>query len=410
MPLDSSKHRADRLSVLLSGMSKEPICSPVHDLHEQREAYFLPYGDDSTVSSVVETFGDLDMEYAALRKGSVIFDENHMGTIEIKGSERLAFLSNMLTAKVVDQQPGQSRWSFWLNRKGRIDADLRLAETDEEMLVRVDRHLARATAESLGTFVFAEDVEIVNASDRWHRFAIHGSTALRWVGLLARKELELSQGQNQFVEVEGTMVLVERDDMCAEVGLSLCVRIEQASGLYERLLTTAEEHPELKARPSGWMAINAARIEAGTPLFNLDFGNSNLPVESGIIEQRVHFAKGCYLGQEVVARMHARGACNKKVVAIRIEDQRITPEHTEIYQPTTGSQVFEVGKESETPVGMVTSSTISPMLGAIPIAFAMVKSGHDAPGTELSISAEGQLVRGVVQNKLAFWSKTQDPA
>lgn len=67
--------------------------------------------------------------------------------------------------------------------------------------------------------------------------------------------------------------------------------------------------------------------------------------------------------------------------------------------------MFEVGKESETPVGIVTSSTISPMLGAIPIAFAMIKNGHDTPGTELSISAEGQLVRGVVQDKLAFWSR-----
>lgn len=391
-------------------MSNEPICSPVHALHEQREAYFLPYGDESCLSSVVETYGDLDMEYAALRKGSVIFDENHMGTIEIKGSERLAFLSNMLTAKVKDQTPGQSRWSFWLNRKGRIDADLRLAETDEGMFVRVDRHLAKATAESLGTFIFAEDAEIIDASDRWHRFAIHGPTALRWVGMIAENQLELGQGQNQLIEFEGTKVLIERDDICAEIGLSICVRIEQASGLYERLLAIAEEHPELKARPSGWMALNAARIEAGTPLFNLDFGSSNLPVESGIIEQRVHFAKGCYLGQEVVARMHARGACNKKVVAIRIEDQRITPEHTEISQPTTGSQVFEIGKESETPVGVVTSSTISPMLGAIPIAFAMIKTGHNSPGTELSIIAEGQIVRGVVQEKLAFWSKTQEPA
>lgn len=405
MRVQRSKHRAVGIGVLLSGMSNEPICSPVHVLHEQREAYFLPYGVETSLSSVVETFGDLDMEYAALRKGSVIFDENHMGTIEIRGSERLAFLNSMLTAKVIDQQPGENRWSFWLNRKGRIDADLRLAETDEGMFVRVDRHLAQATAESLGTFVFAEDVEIVDASDRLHRFAIHGPSALLWAGHLAGQDLQISQGHNCLVDIGSSRVLIERDDLCGEIGLSLCVQTEHARVLYERLLEIAEHHPELKARPSGWMAINAARIEAGTPLFNLDFGGSNLPVESGIIEQRVNFTKGCYLGQEVVARMHARGACNKKVVALRIEDQRITPEHTEICQPTTGSQVFEVGKESETPVGIVTSSTISPMLGAIPIAFAMIKNGHDTPGTDLSISAEGKLVRGVVQEKLAFWSR-----
>jgi folate-binding protein YgfZ len=391
-------------------MSIEPNCSPVHGLHEQREAFFLPYGNETSVSSVVETFGDLDMEYAALRKGSVIFDENHMGTIEIRGQERLGFLNNMLTAKVVDQQPGESRWSFWLSRKGRIDADLRLAETSERMLVRVDRHLAAQTASSLESFVFAEDVEIKNASDQWHRFALHGPTSLQWVSQLAGNDIDLDSAQNRVFEFQGQSLVLERYDLCAEIGLSLIVPIGIASVVYERLLAIAEEHPKLKARPSGWMAINAARIEAGNPVFNLDFGDSNLPAETGIIDKRVNFTKGCYLGQEVVARMHARGQCARRVGAVRIEDQQITPEQTEICQPTTGSQVFEVGKEAETPVGVVTSSTISPMLGAIPIAFAMIKSGSVSPGTELSISAEGQLVRGIVQEKLAFWSKNHEPA
>ena len=103
--------------------------------------------------------------------------------------------------------------------------------------------------------------------------------------------------------------------------------------------------------------------------------------------------------------MHARGACARTVVAIRIENEQITQEQTEIHQPTTGSQVFEVGKETETPVGIVTSSTISPMLGAIPICFAMVKSSHAAANTELTISAEGAMVTGTVQDQLSFWSK-----
>jgi glycine cleavage system aminomethyltransferase T len=93
------------------------------------------------------------------------------------------------------------------------------------------------------------------------------------------------------------------------------------------------------------------------------------------------------------------------VVAVRIENERITQEQTEIHQPTTGSQVFEVGKETETPIGIVTSSTISPMLGAIPVCFAMVKSGFESAGTELTVSAEGAMVKGIVQERLAFWSK-----
>lgn len=386
-------------------MSTEPINSPLQLMHEEREAFFLPYGDEQCVSMVVETFGDLDMEYAALRKGCVIFDENHFGTIEITGAERLAFLNNMLTAKVDDLTPGMSRWSFWLNRKGRIDADLRLSESDDRMLVRVDRHLASKTAQSLDAFLFAEDVEIKDASERLHRIAIHGPTSAQLLNHALGAEVELEPMRNMTIEWDGHPVLIERDDVCGEMGLCVCVESTRVESLYAALLETAEKHPELKARPTGWMAINAARIESGHPQFNLDFGDSNLPVESGIIDERVHFAKGCYLGQEVVARMHARGACARTVVAIRIENERITQEQTEIHQPTTGSQVFEVGKETETPIGIVTSSTISPMLGAIPVCFAMVKSRFESAGTELTISAEGAMVKGIVQEQLAFWSK-----
>lgn len=386
-------------------MSTEPTNSPLHELHEQREAFFLPYGDESGVSMVVETFGDLDMEYAALRKGCVIFDENHMGTLEISGSERLAFLNNMLTAKVDDLKPGTSCWSFWLNRKGRIDADLRVSESRDRMLVRVDRHLARKTAESLDAFLFSEDVEIKDVSERVHRIAVHGPTANQLIAKAFDIDLELDPLRNLTTDWNEHPVLIERDDLCGEPGFCLCVEQKQATSLYKHLLNIADSNSQLKARPSGWMAINTARIESGHPQFNLDFGDSNLPVESGIIDQRVHFSKGCYLGQEVVARMHARGACARTVVAIRIENERITQEQTEIHQPTTGSQVFEVGKETETPVGIVTSSTISPMLGAIPICFAMVKSSHAAANTELTISAEGAMVTGTVQDQLSFWSK-----
>jgi folate-binding protein YgfZ len=389
-------------------MSTEPNCSPVHELHEQREAFFLPYGSEDCTSAVVETFGDLDMEYAALRKGCVLFDEAHTGTIEIRGDERLAFLNNMLTAKVDDLKAGMSRMSFWLNRKGRIDADLRLIESDQRMLVRVDRHLAKASAASLDGFLFAEDASISDVSDRYHRFTLHGPTSAQLLSVVlgdAEGLLALNQDENCSAKFNGVEVVIDRDDLCGEVGLSMTFPIEQTRALYEALLSAMDANPQFKGRPTGWMAINAARIEAGHPLFNLDFGDSNLPVESGIIDSRVHFAKGCYLGQEVVARMHARGAMARTVVAVRIEDQRITPEHTEILQPTTGSQVFAVGKEGETPVGVVTSSTISPMLGAIPICFAMVKAGHEAAGTELSVSAEGGFVRGVVQESLAFWVK-----
>jgi len=386
-------------------MSNQSEQSPLHEDHQRKEAFFLGYGSEKMPSQVVETFGDLDMEYAAIRKGCVIFDEPHVGTIRVIGDDRGAFLNNMLTAKTDDLEPGQCRRAFWLNRKGRIDADIRVSQREDDMLFALDRHLCKATAESLESFVFAEDVEIIDVSKTQHRLSVHGPTAQKLISLACGTDVQLDEYRCMDVTIGDARVLVEREDLTGEVGLSLCMARDDVEEVYARLLALGEAHPELKARATGWLAINAARIEAGHPMFNVDFGETNLPVESGIIEDRVSFTKGCYLGQEVVARMHARKACNKKVIAIKIEGERITVDQPEIHQPTGGSQIFEPGKVGETPIGSVTSSTISPMLGAVPICFAMVKSGFFEPGTELVVSAEGKMVPCTVQESLAFWAK-----
>ncbi len=381
----------------------------MHQIHADQEAFFLPYGSPDFTSEVVETFGDLDMEYAAIRKGCVIFDLPHVGTVRVTGEDRGDFLNNMLTDKVDDLEPGMSKRAFWLNRKGRIDADIRIAQRSDCMLFSLDRHLCKATADSLSSFIFAEDAEIVDASDQHHRISLHGPTAPKLLERAADLSeptiTALNEYQNTELEISGAKVVVDREDLTGEIGLELCMQMGDAVRVYEHLISTAEQHPELKARTTGWLAINAARIEAGHPMFNIDFGETNLPVESGIIEQRVSFTKGCYLGQEVVARMHARNACNKRIVALKVENERITTEQQEIHQPNGGSQIFEPGKEGETPIGQVTSSTISPMLGAVPICFAMLKESYTKPGTTLKVSAEGKLVECTVQEQLAFWTK-----
>ena len=387
-------------------MPNHPHQSPLHDAHAKLEAFFLPYGSAESYSDVVETFGDLDMEYAALRKGCVIFDQNHIGTIVVSGDERGSFLNNMLTAKVDDLKAGESQSAFWLNRKGRIDADIRIAQRDERMVFALDRHLCKLTSEALNSFVFAEDVEIIDSSDRYHRLGLHGPTAWKLIEKAAKDVGDLIDvSNNTQVLIDGVDVLIERVELTGEIGLELCIGVDELTKVYDCLIRAADEYPELKARTTGWLAINAARIEAGHPMYHVDFDDTNVPAESGIIEDRVNLAKGCYLGQEVVARMHARNACSKRVVAIRVEDQQITTEQPEICQPAGGAQIFELGKEGETPIGSVTSSTISPMLGAVPICFAMLKNSVTKPGTQLSVIAEGKIVTCTVQETLVFWAK-----
>ncbi|MGJ8635928.1 MAG: glycine cleavage T C-terminal barrel domain-containing protein [Phycisphaerales bacterium] len=371
--------------------------TPLHPIHESAEAFFISYGPPELQTPIVETFGELDMEYAALRKAAVLFDEPHMGTLKITGSERHAFLNNMLTAKVDDLKPGQSLHSFWLNRQGRIDADLRIIETDSATFVRLDKHLAKPTADALNTFIFAEDIEIT-VEDSLHWISIHGPLAFQLLNPTS-EPVPIDQHTNTTTTYKNTDLIIDRLDLTGEIGLSLAVPTDQLEPIYKALL----ENEKLK--PTGWLAINTARIEAGHPLYNIDFGPTNLPAESGLMDSRVHLAKGCYLGQEVVARMHARNIRKQTLVAIRVDDQRITTEHQDILQPLTGAYLYQPSEEGQNPIGAITSSTISPMLGAIPICFAMIKDACSSPDTKLAVTAEGTYAPCTVQKELTFWTK-----
>jgi folate-binding protein YgfZ len=163
----------------------------------------------------------------------------------------------------------------------------------------------------------------------------------------------------------------------------------------------------IRLRAAGWHAYNIARIEAGTPMFNIDFGTSSLPAETGVMGQRVSFTKGCYLGQEVVARMNSLGHPKQTLVGLRVEAPSCPPgpPGARDAQPVSGSAVA-VGAGAElTQVGTVTSSTRSPMLGDAVVCFAQMKWGNHEPGTKLMVDTDAGVLPATVQESLVFWRR-----
>src|SRR5205807_8530340 len=108
-------------------------------------------------------------------------------------------------------------------------------------------------------------------------------------------------------------------------------------------------------RPIGWAAFNAARIEAGRPIFGIDFDESVLPAETGQFNRAVSVTKGCYLGQEIVARMHARQQVARQLAGIRMDSDAL---------PIAGAKIFD---DASNEIGGVTSSTLSPVLSNVAI-------------------------------------------
>ena len=164
------------------------------------------------------------------------------------------------------------------------------------------------------------------------------------------------------------------------------------------------------ARPAGWFATNTARIEAGTPYFRIDFGPTNLPAESGVLNSRVSFTKGCYPGQEVVARMQHLGKPKQKLIGLRVEGDLLPVSDAQVFAIAEGTSIgHQMGHQLGDQLGVITSSGLAPMLGAVPVAFAMISSRAYEIGTKVLVNAEGEQAIATV-TPLAFLTHAQESA
>jgi len=356
---------------------------------------------------VLAVCDSVEIEYAAIRRGAAIFDLPQRGSIEVRGADRIDFLQRMITQDVRALQPGRSVRSFWLNRKGRIEADMLLSAVSDRIVIDLPRAVSATTVASLGAFLFSEDVQITDASQSLYRLAVHGPQALSLLADCAVDSTALDRlaqdGACATTQVAGVPAVLTRCDMLGTIGIELSLALSDVQRVWDAWtsLHDVAAGGVPRARVCGWLAMNIARIEAGEPMFEIDFGSAALPHETGVLASRVSLTKGCYLGQEVVARMQSLGKPKQVVCALRIDDGAF---------PVEGSQLFAANADGSAgaEVGVITSSTASPMLGSAAIGFATVRQAHAVADTKLLALCDGQLLAATVQKALRFLPLTSE--
>jgi folate-binding protein YgfZ len=344
--------------------------SPLEPFFDKLEAAYIPFGPSVRVPGEIDA---MELEYASIRKAAAMLDCPFRGLIRLTGADRLTFLNRLVTHDLRAMTGGGVRRCFLLTAQGRIMADLTVAHFDDHTLIDLDAHQVSAVAKELDKLLFGEDVTITDLSESHHRVSLLGPKAQR----AAEWWTHVTQGEADHWMYEQGQV--------GERGFHLWA----PAGSFARI---ESRHLELREtfdlRPIGWLAYNVARIEAGEPMFNIDFGVDSLPHETGLMSEAVSFTKGCYRGQEIVARMENLGHPAKLLVGFKGEEAEVVP--------VSGVAVYS-GQTVDTPiVGAVTSSTFSPLLGNVPIGFAMVKWAHRPIGTRLWAPAEGRNVPIVV--------------
>ncbi len=335
----------------------------LRDLQAKAGAEWTTYGN----RDVARHFGDWQAEWAALRQRCGLLDGQWRALYVARGEDRVSFLQGMLTTDLTRMEPGQGAYAALLTIQGRVVSDLRVFMLSDELWLDFPFTHAEAAVQHLEKHIVADDVEIGPHGEMTPLLSLEGPQAARVALAVFGESLAgLARFAHRTVTFDGTRARVARVSHSGEPGYLVWAEDAVAPWLWERCLAAGAE-------PVGFEALQAARIEAGIPWVGVDMDESTLISEVGI-EDAITYGKGCYLGQEVVERVAARGQVQRRRVGLLATGAEV---------PQASASLQLGGRE----VGKVTSACWSPALrcGA---AMGYVRREAWEEGTELDAVGE----------------------
>jgi aminomethyltransferase len=275
--------------------------------------------------------------YEALKNEAVLVDRSGRSVLRLAGKDPVGMLDAVLTNQV-PKVPNLGIYAALLSPKGKIQADLRALKSGEEVLVDTEPEGATAAREILGRYAPFSRVKVEDLSaghEPWGVLGLYGPRAGELLG-----GLRLAEHESTEIEVGGARLFA--------AGVAVPVPGFDLLGSVDELREARNSLLRVGAILAESDAYETARVETGTPRFGSDITPENFPAEAGILERAVSFSKGCYPGQETVARMHYRGHPNRTLHRLVVEGSFPTPD-TPIFQ--NEKQVGRITSVAPLPVG-----------------------------------------------------------
>lgn len=286
-------------------------------------------------------------EYRAAKEACAWVDLSARQQLRVTGPDRVSFLQGMVTNDVEKLAVGASCHVAMLTAKGAMVGDGRVVKLAEELLVDTGAGFGGAVKDFLNKYLISEEAEVVDAAEV-AVVGLVGPDAARWAESIAS---EAKVATLPGLLGGGVDVMVKRDALeSVKASLSALPQLSEAT-------------------------FEVLRVEAGVPKFGVDMSETTIPLEANL-EKAIHYQKGCYIGQEVIARATYRGQMNKKLVGLLLGDA--TPEK--------GAEL----KLGDKRVGRVMSVVRSELKGQN-VALAYVHRDHLAPGTTMELATGGQV-------------------
>jgi folate-binding protein YgfZ len=286
--------------------------------------------------------------YTALRESAAWLDLSTRGWIAALGADRLRLLHAIASNSIENLAPGQGAYAFFLNAQGRIQADSRIFVAEDRVLIDCEPEARQTLVKHIESYIIMDDVRLEDLTDSHAAVALEGPRSQD----IARKacgDVLPAGGPYSHGESQGMRIL--RSTLSGQEGLWFYCSAGRRTTLVENLegagavAATAED-------------FRVVRVENRLPRFGEDYSGSNIPHETGLLHA-ISFSKGCYLGQEIVERVRARGQVNKLLVSLELDGLR---------PPEPGAAVLHANQE----VGRLTSPVFSPRRGVV-LAFAILR-------------------------------------
>jgi len=317
---------------------------------------------------------DAGTRAARVRRAAGWFARPDRGLVCVRGADRVRWANGMLSNDVAKLAPTPEQsgcYALLLTPQGRIVADLHVTCRPEELWLDMAAEAIPGVIARLERYVIADDVALSDESAAWRRFAIEGPRSGEILARAAGAPIEIAPDCGAPATLAGAEVWVAAWGESGERAYQLAVPAEASAAVVEGVAKTAGEEGMEEGDAS---VLDVLRIEAGTPRLGSELGEDVLPAEAGLLGRAVDLRKGCYTGQEIVARMESRGSAAHRLVGFRFEGADGSPP-----RPIAGARVRVDGTE----VGELTSVCRSALAGEIGLGY--VRRAHAEPGTAVVI-------------------------
>lgn len=261
-------------------------------------------------------FDDSASEYQASTTTASLYNARDRALLKVNGDDRISWLHNLVSNNIKDLAQGQGTYTFALDPKGRILMDFNIIVMPNAIWIDIDRRLVPNALVHFDRYTFTEKIDIADTRDDFERIALLGPNAKQICTSLGVPQApSMTSLSSTAVTLAEKPVLMVRHDFAGVFGVEFHVESADAPACWSQLMEVGRP---VDLRPVGWRTVRTLQIEAGLPVYGEDIDEDVLPAETRQTDRAVSYTKGCYLGQEIVGKMHAQGELARTLVGLKL--------------------------------------------------------------------------------------------